>query len=133
MGDNEVLMIRFKDALRGLFLVSQGTTQNFAARTTGTKEHHGPSGEAWPDYDRFADRFAKEGLSRELVEEAEEALANWKRQPEPKDREFARGTLAWKRRVANDDGDIADICRIYSLSRWQVYGIRSRYRDDSVG
>lgn len=124
--------LRFRDALRGLYLVSQGTTQNFNVRVTGTKEHHGPAGEGFPAYDHFVWRLRREGLTDELVAEAEETLANWKRQPELVDREYERFSLAWKRRVANDDRDIAEVCRLYSVSRWQVYGLRSQYRNDSV-
>lgn len=121
------MLSRLRDALRGLYLVSQGTTQNFEARITGTKDHAGPAGDSKPEYDRYVERYRREGLSLELVEEAEETLANWKRQPEPTGREYERDTLAWKRRIATDERPASEVARVNWVSRQTVYNYRKLY------
>ena len=131
------LQARLFTALRGLYLLSNGATAKIDAnRVNGSKERPlFPAGDGRPVHEEYARRWAGARTERDrvdCVEDAERELASWRRQSEPQDREFERGSLAWKRRIANEKRGTAEVARLYSVSRHQVAGFRSRYREDEA-
>ena len=128
---------RMRAALWGLFWLSNGATMKIDAnRVSQSKDRPGfPAGDGYPLVDEYALRWSGARTwkdKREVVQEAEKALQSARRQPEPADREFERGSLAWKRRIANDDRSTAEVARLYTVSRHQVAGFRSQYREDEA-
>lgn len=128
---------RMRVALWGMYWLSNGSTMRMDAnRVTQSKDRPGfPAGDGFPLVDEFAVRWRGArtwNAKRDVVQEAEKALQSARRQPEPEDREFERGSLAWKRRIANDDRGTAEVARLYTVSRHQVCGFRSQYREDEA-
>lgn len=132
---NGQLHARLKAACFSMVLCSQGSTQNLQGRITGTKEFGRPSGEGRPEWEKFTLDFArcKTRAERELVVlEAEAYLSAWKRQSEPEDREYERGSLAWKRMVANHPGPASEVHRLFGVGSKMWAGLISQYREQTA-
>lgn len=133
---NFQLEARLLAACRRMFLCSQASAMNLdAIRVTGTKEFGRPSGEGKPEWEMFQMSYARAKLRSEreqVVISAEQFASAWKRQSEPTDREHERGSLAWKRAIANDERPASEVARLFSVSRQQVAGLIAQYREQSV-
>lgn len=82
--------------------------------------------------DYFVRRFAAcstDGMLRDLIGEARDTLAAWKRTPIPKGQPPALGDPQWKRWVAESSLQTGDLARMFSVSRQYIQKIRRGYRD----
>lgn len=129
------LEARLRRALIGLYWVSHGPTAKIDAnRVSGSKDRAVlPAGDGFPVYDEYRvrwERAVSERARLEVVEAAEEELERWLVAPDPPSGvEPERGSWAWKKRVANDPRPVAEVSRVFSVSRVTVYEYIRRYRD----
>jgi hypothetical protein len=124
-----------RKTLAELELISHGRVPHIEGRVTGSKDHSPimrVDEEAYPhEFWRGEWNAATTDQERrEALEGAWRALEGLRRQPQPPDELLERGTLAWKRRIANDNRtSVAELARLHGISRRTVYTYRRKFRE----
>lgn len=123
-----------RQLLLDLEMVSHGRTMSLDGRVAGSTD---PSpvlfSDGTPPHEEFRARWraAKSDERRvEVVKAAREELKRLRRTPPPQQPLLERGSLAWKRDIANDrETSDKDLVRIHSISRQTLWRYRRDYRE----
>lgn len=117
--------------LHAMELVAEGNVRN-PDSSGGGKPESRPPRTSKPLRTEFEERLRGCDSLKALEgwrSDAREALRDAKRAKAPQRAE--KGTVHWKREIANrDDVGIAEVARLYSVSRMTVYRYREQYRGD---
>lgn len=109
-----------------------------AAQLDSSKIKHGKPGDTPPKiagestYDELARILKHWPITTDKIHKAETALRAVTNSPPPPVNVNDRGTIHWKRRIANDKRGATQAAAFYGVSRQTVYDYRDKYRDEEA-
>lgn len=135
-----------------LELVSHGATRNYESDGRGATETADPRGstghrplrrdelQGHYEVDDYEPAFlplrrrlraaTTDDELRDIIDIARRELELAKRTAAPARPE--KGTIAWRRQVANDQRGATEVARLHGISRQYVYELRAKYREDHL-
>ena len=149
MADPDVLYHQARRIIAELELTSHGTTTNWESDGRGgsdpdprqaTGHRHAPPGPGHRAIDDYEPAFlplrrrlhhaTTDHELRRIIADAQQELRHATMTAAPAIPE--KGTIAWRRAIANDDRPPGVVAHTYDCSRQHVHRLRDQYRDDQA-